>query len=80
MRPGLPHGTGRRDRRRFANPGPMPDFPETEIEPLLDNTWGDTAKAIFNNWLGLIYQVTNLDRKQQYMPGVDPDDPLGLKR
>ena len=60
--------------------GAMPDFPETEVEPLLDNTWGDTAKAIFNNWLGLIYQVTNLDRKQQYMPGVDPDDPLGLKR
>lgn len=59
--------------------GAMRDFPESEVEPLLDNTWGDTAKAIFNNWLGLIYQVTNLDRKQQYMPGVDPDDPLGLK-
>jgi len=58
----------------------LPDFPEREVEPLLDNTWGDTAKAIFNNWLGLIYRLTNLDRKQQYMPGVDPDDPLGLNR
>ena len=59
---------------------PLPDFPETELERLLENTWGDTAKAIFNNWLGLIYRVTNLDRLQQYMPGIDPDDPLDLKR
>ena len=40
---------------------------------------GDTAKAIINNWLGLVYGLTNLDRKQQFMPGVDPDDPLSLK-
>ena len=44
----------------------------------LDNTWGDTAKAIFNNWLGLVYQLTNMDRRQQFMPAVDPDDPLTL--
>jgi homoserine O-succinyltransferase len=50
-----------------------------EVEPLLENTWGDTAKAVFNNWLGMVYQLTNLDRQQQYMPGVDRDDPLGLK-
>ncbi len=56
----------------------LPDFPDKELEGLLDNTWGDTAKAIFNNWLGLIYRLTNLDRTQQYMPGVDPDNPLGL--
>ena len=55
-----------------------PDFLEREIEPLLDNTWGDTAKAIFNNWLGLVYSLTNLDRKEQYMPGVNRNDPLGL--
>ena len=24
-------------------------------------------------------QLTNLDRKQQFMPGVDPDDPLQLR-
>ena len=58
---------------------PIPDFLEAEIEPQLDNTWGDTAKAIINNWLGLVYQVTNLDRRLQYMEGVDPHDPLGLK-
>lgn len=57
----------------------LPDFLEDEIDPWLDNTWGDTAKAIFNNWLGLVYQITNLDRKLQFMPGIDPDDPLGIK-
>ena len=55
------------------------DTLETDVGALLDNTWGDTAKAIVNNWLGLVYGATNLDRKQQFMPGVDPDDPLGLK-
>ena len=56
----------------------VPEMPERAIEGQLDNTWGDTAKAIVNNWLGLVYQLTNLDRKKQFMPGVDPEDPLGL--
>ena len=56
----------------------LPDSLEKEIEPLLENTWGDTAKAIFNNWLGLVYATTNIDRTQQFMPGIDPDNPLGL--
>lgn len=55
------------------------DTLEASVGALLDNTWGDTAKAIINNWLGLVYGLTNLDRKQQFMPGVDPDDPLSLK-
>ena len=55
------------------------DTLEADVAGLLDNTWGDTAKAIINNWLGLVYGVTNLDRKQQFMPGVDPGDPLSLK-
>ena len=59
---------------------PVPDMPERAIEAELDNTWGDTAKAIVNNWLGLVYQFTNLDRKKQFMPGVDPNDPLGLAK
>ncbi len=59
--------------------GGFPEFPDREIEDLLDNTWGDTAKALVANWLGLVYQLTNLDRTSQYMDGVDPDDPLGLK-
>lgn len=56
--------------------GNMPAFPENELEHLVDNTWRDTGKAIVNNWLGLVYQLTNLDRKQQFMPGVDPLNPL----
>lgn len=57
-----------------------PGFPEAELLPFIDNTWGDTGRAMVNNWLGLVYQLTNLDRKQQFMPGVDPDDPLQLRR
>ena len=53
---------------------------DEEVEPLLVNTWGDTAKSIINNWLGLVYQLTNLDRTQQFMTGVDPDDPLGYEK
>lgn len=44
----------------------------------LDNTWRDTAKAIFNNWLGLIYQLTHFERDKLFMDGVDPHNPLGL--
>jgi len=57
----------------------LPAFPDAELEPLVDNTWGDTAKAIVNNWLGLVYKLTNLDRNKQYMEGIDPADPLGLR-
>lgn len=66
-------------RRALREDRPLPDFLETEIEAGLDNTWGDTAKAIVNNWLGLVYQLTNLDRRRQYMEGVDPEDPLGIR-
>ncbi|MDH4124831.1 MAG: homoserine O-succinyltransferase [Gammaproteobacteria bacterium] len=65
--------------RAVANRVPAPEFPETELAKYADNTWGDTGKAIVNNWLGLVYQLTNLNRHEQFMPGVNPDDPLGLK-
>jgi homoserine O-succinyltransferase len=55
-----------------------PGFPEASIDDQLDNTWGDTGRALFNNWLGLVYQLTGLDRHEPFMPGIDPDDPLGL--
>jgi homoserine O-succinyltransferase len=70
----------REAERALREDQPLPDFLEAEIEPQLDNTWGDTAKAIINNWLGLVYQVTNLNRRAQYMDGVDPHDPLGLRK
>ena len=56
----------------------LPAFPEQQLESHVDNTLGDTGKAIVNNWLGLVYQLTNLDRKLQFMSGVDRDDPLQL--
>jgi homoserine O-succinyltransferase len=55
----------------------VPEFPEGETVARLDNTWTDTGKALFNNWLGLVYQLTNRERRLPYMQGVDPDDPLG---
>ena len=58
---------------------PLPDFPEAALEPHLDNTWGDTGKAIFNNWLGLVYRLTHPDRRLPFMPDIDPHDPLGLR-
>lgn len=60
------------------NGDPAPDMPEARLQPELDNTWSDTGKAIFNNWLGLVYQLTHSDRTKLYMPGIDPDDPLGM--
>ena len=56
--------------------GPIPEYPEAEILPELDNTWTDTGKTLFNNWLGLVYQLTHRDRRKPFMAGVDPDDPL----
>lgn len=62
-----------------ASGSPIPEFPESDFEPHLHNTWGDTGKAIFNNWLGLVYKLTNQDRRIPFMPGIDPDDPLCLR-
>ncbi len=59
---------------------PAPPFPEPQIEPHLDSTWLDTGKSIVNNWLGLVYRLTNMDRKICFAEGVDPNDPLGLKK
>ncbi len=61
------------------NGQPLPEFIDDEVAPLLDNTWGDTGRAIISNWLGLVYQLTNLDRRLQYMEGVDPGDPLEMR-
>jgi homoserine O-succinyltransferase/O-acetyltransferase len=57
-----------------------PDLPESLIVNKLDNTWHDTAEAVINNWIGKVYQITNQDRRLPFMPGVDPDDPLGLRK
>ncbi|MBM4207763.1 MAG: homoserine O-succinyltransferase [Gammaproteobacteria bacterium] len=61
-----------------ATGGELEVFPEHFVLDDLDNTWRDTAKAVFNNWLGKIYQLTNQDRRLPFMEGVDPNNPLGL--
>ncbi len=58
----------------------LPAFPENLISSRLDNTWHDTAEAVINNWIGKVYQLTDIDRKQPFQAGINPDDPLGLKR
>ena len=55
------------------------EFSEGDFETCLHNTWGDTGKAIFNNWLGLIYQMTHIDRTRPFLNGINPEDPLGLR-
>lgn len=56
----------------------LDDFPEQEILENLDNTWRDTAKAVINNWLGKVYQITNQDRRLPFMEHIDPNNPLNL--
>jgi len=58
--------------------GKIHDFPEKEIEALIDNTWTDSARSFMANWIGHVYQLTNVDRHKQFMDGVDPNNPLGL--
>ena len=54
----------------------LPAFPERAVVARVDNTWADTGKAIFNNWLGLVYQLTHLDRRRPFADGVDPANPI----
>ncbi len=60
-----------------ANNSELPSFPENLVVGRLQNTWQDTASAVVGNWIGLIYQVTGVERHQTFMHGVDIDDPLG---
>jgi homoserine O-succinyltransferase len=53
-------------------------MPEAEIIKHLDNTWRDSAKGVFNNWLGKVYQITHEDRRLPFMDGIDPNNPLDL--
>jgi len=59
---------------------PIPEMPEDLVALSLHNTWHDTAEAIVGNWIGKVYQITNSDRRLPFMDGVDPSDPLGLRR
>jgi len=56
----------------------IPEFPEHLVLHHLKNTWRDTASAVVGTWVGLVYQMTGLDRHAAFMDGVDADNPLGL--
>jgi len=64
----------------LASGAPISDFPEAALLEEVDVTWRDTAKALFANWLGLVYQLTHQDRRLQFMDGIAPADPLGRLR
>jgi homoserine O-succinyltransferase len=55
-----------------------PEVPESHVLGSLDNTWHDTAEGVLGNWVGQIYQITNMSRRLPFMEGVNPTDPLGL--
>jgi len=75
---GLLNTYGQRLRQsRHAGTG-IPEFPEETLLKHLDITWRDTAKAVFNNWLGCIYRVTDQDRRNPFQRHIDINDPLGL--
>ncbi len=63
-----------------ARGAPPPELPESLVAARLDNTWHDTAEAVIDNWIGKVYQLTHLDRRIPFQDGVDPNDPLGLRK
>ncbi|MGK0271030.1 MAG: homoserine O-succinyltransferase [Cocleimonas sp.] len=63
----------------ISNASKPPVFPEHLILDRIDNSWHDTAAAILANWMGLVYQITNMDRDKPFMDGINPNDPLNLK-
>ena len=58
----------------------LPEFPEHLLISMIDNTWHDTAEAVVENWVGKVYQLTSMDRKTPFMPGIDIRDPLNWLR
>lgn len=58
---------------------PPPQFPEHLVVPTLDNTWHDSAEAVINNWIGKVYQLTDIVRRKPFREGVDPNNPLNRK-
>lgn len=44
---------------------PPPEFPEVELEAFLGNTWRDTAKIMFENWLCLVLETTSAHHEER---------------
>jgi len=64
--------------RSLQSQSGLPEFPEHLVLQSLKNTWQDTAHAVVGNWVGLVYQMTSIDRHEPFMQGVDADNPLAL--
>lgn len=67
-----------RVEKSLARQSTVPGFPEHLVLNNLQNTWQDTASSVIGTWLGLIYQLTNVDRHKPFMDSVDANNPLGL--
>ncbi len=63
----------------LQNATDAPEMPEALVTLQLDNTWHDSAEAVLNNWIGTVYQLTNMDRRLPFQDHINPNDPLGLK-
>lgn len=49
---------------------------DSEMREKIENSWRDSGRSIIGNWIGLVYQTTNADRRKQFMDGINPDNPL----
>ncbi len=49
-------------------------YEDTDMVEIIDNTWRDTSRSILGNWIGQVYQLTNMDRRKAFMDGVDPNN------
>ena len=66
-------------KRSDIPPLPVNYFTDNDAaNPAIENTWTDSARSIIASWIGLVYQVTNVDRQKQFMDGVNPNNPLGI--
>lgn len=75
--PPFPENYFKPDVERLLENGSI-ETQEDAIVANLENTWTDSARSILASWTGLVYQVTNADRRKQFMDGVNPDNPLGI--
>ncbi len=60
------------------NKATIDDFPDPIINNKINNTWHDSASAVVNNWIGLVYQLTNANRKKPFMKKIDINNPLNI--
>ncbi|MEM9385167.1 MAG: homoserine O-succinyltransferase [Pseudomonadota bacterium] len=66
-------------QRRLATPTNtvgLESFPEALLVPALHNSWHDTAEAIMDNWIGIVYRLTHVERGRPFAEGVNPEAPL----